>query len=325
MFSISPYQEGRNNIKGVVYNKGDETGAPVAEITFQPVNPNAPKEGEARSYIAKVNKKLLAGNGVARQYTVKLTHELSGKRGDTSSTLNVYPAIAEDEVTKLDRQFGAFATYGNDFFFNFTPPSGRNIAPDQFAFYFKTDGDAQDRGPMPGLKAEKSDKLTFPSRATEASLKIVWINPITKEEVAVFPEKTVKIKQTAPTISTNFTNESIAGDEILSCRISNIKLIAPSVGGGKTAKVEFSVDVDQVSVKQNYRIVGKPSYTQDGDVVTVDFRLQGEPNEEGWAKGNVTLKLTAIATNPENGVKSEPVKKTFTFKVSKKIETDDGF
>ncbi len=325
MFSISPYQEGRNNIKGFVYNKGDETGAPVAEVTFQPTSPNAPKEGEARSYIAKLNKKLLGGNGVARQYTVKLSHELSGKRGDTTATLNVYPTVSEDEVTKLERQFGAFATYGTDFFFNFTPPSGRNIAPDQFAYYFKTDGDQQDRGASPGLKAERSDKLTFPSNAKEATLKIVWINPITKEEVAVFPEKTVKIKQTAPSISTNFTNESIAGDEVLSCRITNIKLSAPTIGNGKNAKVDFSVEVEQVQVKQNYRIVGKPTFNQDGEVVTVDFKIQGEPNEDGWAKGNVTLKFTAIATNPENGVKSDPVKKTFTFKVNKKIEAENDY
>jgi len=325
MFSISPYQEGRNNIRGMVYNKGDETGAPVAEITFQPANPNAPAEGEARSYIAKVNKKLLAGNGVPRQYTVKLVHELSGKQGDTTALLNVYPTIQEDEVTKLERQFMAFATYGTDFFFNFTPPSGRNIAPDQFAYYFKTDGDAQDRGLLPGLKAERSDKLTFPSSANEATLKIVWINPITKEEVAVFPEKTVKIRQTAPSISTNFSSESIAGDDVLSCRIANIKLVAPTVGGDKLATVNFSVEVDQVQVKQNYRILGKPSFTMDGDKVTVDFKIQGEPNEDGWAKGTVTLKMTAIATNPENGVKSEPVRKTYTFKVNKKIEVEDNF
>jgi hypothetical protein len=323
--SISPYQDNGNIIKGSVFNKGDETGSPVAEITFEPVNANPPPNGESRAYIGKVNKQLLAGNGIARQYTVKLKHELMGKQGDTTATLNVYPTINEDEVKKLGIQFEAFGTYGNDFFFNFTPPSGRNVAPDQFGYYFKTDGDAQDRGLVPGLKAERSDKLTFPSNAKEASLKIVWIDPITKKEVAVFPEKTIQIKQTAPGISTNFANESIAGDDVLSCRISNIKLQAPPVGDGKFANVDFTVDVDQVLVKQNYRIVGKPNVTRDGESVTIDFKLQGEPNEDGWAKGTVTLKMVAVATNPGNGVKSEPVRKTYSFRVNKKIETEDDF
>jgi len=324
-FSISPYQDNGNVIKGFVYNKGDETGSPVAEVTFQPVNANPPPNGESRAYIGKVNKQLLAGNGIARQYTIKLKHELMGKSGDTTATLNVYPTIAEDEVKKLGIQFEAFGTYGNDFFFNFTPPSGRNVAPDQFGYYFKTDGDAQDRGLVPGLKAERSDKLTFPANAKEATLKIVWKDPITGQEVAIFPEKNIKIKQTAPSISTNFASESIAGDDVLSCRISNIKLQAPPIGDGKFATVDFTVDVDQVQVKQNYRIVGKPTVTRDGETVTIDFKIQGEPNEDGWAKGTVTLKLVAIASNPGNGVKSEPVRKTYSFKVNKKIEVDDGF
>lgn len=323
-FSISPYQDNGNVIKGSVFNKGDETGAPVAEITFEPVSQNPPPNGESRAYIGKVNKQLLAGNGIARKYTIKMKHELMGKQGDTTATLNVYPTISEDEVTKLGRQFQAFATYGNEFFFNFTPPSGRNVAPDQFGYYFKTDGDSQDRGLVPGLKAERSDKLTFPSNAKEATLKIVWIDPISKNEVAVFPEKTVQIKQTSPGITTNFASESIAGDDVLSCRISNVKLSAPSIGDGKFAKVDFSVDVDQVQVK-GYRTVGKASVTKDGETVSINFKIQGEPNEDGWAKGTVSLKMTAIATNPENGVKSEPVRKTYSFRVNKKIEVEDDF
>ncbi len=324
-FSISPYQDGANNIRGAVFNKGDETGAPVAEIVFEPANSNPPPNGESRAYIGKVNKKLLAGNGIARQYTIKLSHELMGKQGDSTATLNVYPTINEEDVKRLGIQFGALATYGNDFFFNFTPPSGRNVAPDQFGYYFKTNGDAQERGLIPGLKAERTDKLSFPPNATEASLKIVWIDPITKEEVNIFPEKTVNIIQQGPNVATNFAQENIAGDDVLSCRISNIKLTAPSIGDGKVANVDFSVEVDQVQVKQNYRVVGKPNLTKEGDSYTIDFKIQGEPNEDGWAKGNVTLKLNAVAINPENNVKSEPVRKTYTFRVNKKIETEDEF
>lgn len=326
MFSISPYQEGRNNIRGVVYNKGDQTGAPVAEITFQPSNPNAPAEGEARSYVGKVNKKLLAGNGIARQYAVKIIHELSGKQSDTTAILNVYPTLNEDEVVKLERQFNAFASYGNDFFFNFTPPSGRNVAADQFGYYFKTDADQQDRGLIPGLKAERSDNLSFPSGAKEASLKIVWVNPITKEEIAVFPEKTVSIKQAPPSIGVLQAQYNVAGDDVLSVRVSNLRVPAPSIGNGKTASVEFTSELSPSDIQvRGYSLVGKPTITKDGETYTVDFKLRGEPNDEGYAKGNVKLMLIAFAVNPENGVKSEVVRKPYNITINKKIETEDNF
>lgn len=324
--SISPYRDGNNTLKGFVFNKNDETGAPVAQIVFTPASETAPPNGGSRSYVAKVNKQLLAGNGIARQYTVKLSHELMGKQGDTTATLNVYPTVNEDEVIKLERQFMAFANYGNDFFFNFTPPSGRNVAPDQFGYYFKTDGDAQDRGLVPGLKAERSDNLNFPSNAKTASLKIVWIDPITKEEVPVFPEKTVDIKQTPPSIGVLQAQSNIGGEDVLSIRISNIRVPAPSVGEGKNANVEFSAELSPSDIQvRGYSLVGKPTVTKDGETYTVDFKLRGEPNDEGYAKGNVKVMLIAFAINPENGVKSEVVRKPYTITINKKIEAEDDF
>ncbi len=257
--------------------------------------------------------------------------EISYDKISTQSNLYVYNTIIEEEVNNLGIQFDNLATYGTDFFFQYTPPSGNNIEANQFAIYFKTDADSKDRGALPGHNANRSDRLTFPPSAFEASLEIVWINPITKKEVAIFPKKTVKIRPTTPTISTSFSSEYIAGDDVLSCRISNIELIAPSLGEYKLSKVDFSVEVDDYDVKvlTNYKIIGEPSFRIDDDNAavdfkynnaTVDFKIMGEPARDGWAKGIVELKMTAIAINPINGVKSEPVRKTYSFKVNKKIE-----
>ncbi len=320
--SISPFQENANKVFGFIYNKGDETGAPVAELTFEPEGVPA-TQGGVKRFIAKSNKPLLAGNGMPRKYTVKIVHDLMGKQGDSTATLNVYPAIDENEVRKLETNFAIFASFENDFFFNFTPPSGRNIAPDQFGYYFKTDADAQERGLVPGLKAEKSDKLTFPAKAKEASLKIVWVDPVSKEEVEVFPEKTVTIKQAPPSISVAQAQNSIAGDDVLSIRVSNIRVTAPIIG---TANLEFGASLKPSDVQvRGYTLIGDPTIVKDGESYSVDFKLRGEPNEDGFAKGNINLTLTAFAVNPTNGVRSEVIRRPYTIMVNKKIESDDNY
>ncbi len=325
--SISPYRQGANQITGFVYNESDvAAGEPVAQISFEPVTEEEPPAGGSRAYYGRVNQKLTPGpNGNPRRYALKLTHALSGKTGDTSSVLTIYPTIVEANIQDLANRFDALAAYGNYMNFNYIPPSGNKILSDQFCFKFKTDTDPQDRGCQRGYSAKNTDKLFFDANASKASLEIVWKDPITGVEVPIFPLKEVSIKQSSPKILVNNATSSIGGaEDRLKIRVTNIKISHPNVGvendPNRQANIDLSVELKKVRVTQNYRASGKPKVTIKDNIVTVEFDLVGEPDEDAWAKGSVDLKLTAIATNPINKKQSRPTKKTYSIKIRKKFD-----
>ncbi len=333
--SISPYRPGGGNIiTGFVYNKSDVAGVePIAQISFVPVTEEEPPAGGSRAYYGEVDRILDAGpDGSPRMYMLKLTHNIAGaaKPGDTSAVLTIYPTIVEANVEELANRFDALASYGSYLNFNFMPPSGNKILSDQFCFKFKTDADVQDRGCQRGYSAKNSDGLYFGANASTASLEIVWKDPITDVEVPIFPLKEVSIKQSSPKIRVNNASSSIGGTtDRLKIRVTNIKIIYPNIGvendPNKKANIDLNVEIKKVRVTQNYRAAGKPKVTIKDNMVTVEFDLVGEPDEDAWAKGTVELKLTAIATNPINKKQSRPATKTYKIKIRKKFEPIDTY
>ena len=326
-FSISPYRTGgQNEITGSVYDEVEGTaGAPLAKVNIKPISDAEPENGSSRAYIATIDKNLLSGeNGTPRRYLVKMNHKLLSKSSDSTAVLTVYPAQNEEDVNRMNLVFNALATYGNTLFFNYQPPSGRNILPERFGYYFSTDADAQEAGLRPGFTAERSDGLVFPPEATEATLQIVYKDPISGNETEIFPAKTVPIRQDQPKISTNFAQVNVAGQDRLKVRISNITLKSPVTGqDGTDANITVNVEIDKVKVSDTYKAVGKPTYTIKDGKMTVQFDLMGDPDENGLARGTVDLRITALATNPINGKVSEAATKRYSARIKHKIEQEE--
>jgi hypothetical protein len=328
-FSIAPYRDGQNTLIGEVFNEVEGTvGQPVAKVQFTPVSDIAPASGGSRDYYGKLDRKLMSGeNGIPRRYLVKLSHKLMAKQDDSVSVLTIYPSLIEKEVNKMKNRFKAMARYGRNLIFNFIPPSGRNILPEQFGYYFKTDADAQDRGLTPGFTAERKDNLVFTADAKSASLRIVWTDPITGEELEVFPEATFEIKQASPKIQTGRMQTDIAGDERLKVLVSSLGFTRADIGGSdenQKSDVVVTAEIEKVKVV-GYKATGKPKVQVTEDNFKLSFDLVGEPDEDGRVRGTVKIKLTAIATNPLNGSVSKPVSRSITVKISKKVETEEDY
>lgn len=326
-FQIAPWRTGMNVISGAVYDKeSGGAGQPLANIIFEPVSENNPAEGQSRDYYATVDKKLSSGNGVPKEYLIILKHSIVPNEAKKEINLTVFPTQIEEDVTKLANQFKALAYYGQQMFFEFPPPSGQKIAPGQFAIYYKTDADAQGKR-ISGLNADRDDKLNFASNANTATLEIVWIDPISKKELPIFPETTVDIKQKQPGISTSFATDEVGGEDQLSARIQNIKIAAPTYDPNdpnKKSDINFRI-IDADVKSQGYTLVGTPKSTiSDDNSVQINMILTGEPDDEGRAKGEVTVRMEATSVNPENGKTSEPTVKTYTFPFSKKLDTGGG-
>jgi chemotaxis protein CheY-P-specific phosphatase CheC len=325
--SISPYQGDANVIRGTVHDAASGTSSqPVANITFKRVSEGATTNGGNADYIATIDKELSAGaNGGPRTYKIKLTHQLQGKSETKEPSLFVFPAKVEEKIRNLQAKLNALSVYGEQLFFNFEPPSGNKIAPEQFGYYFKTDADPQDRGLVNGLSAERADNLYFSADMKKASLRIVWTDPISKEEIDIFPKYEFKIAQSEPGIATinQQISQSVDGD-MVRVRVSGINVTAPKIGkegSSQEAEVSITLDAPQVRVP-GFSVVGKPTIVLKGGQAQIDFTLRGEPDDDGNIRGTVVIRGSAVAINPINGVQSNP--RPINISVGIKTKADKG-
>lgn len=323
--TMTNYKQGQSTLSGTVHRESDGPNSePVAKINFTQVNKdeNATTAGN-REFIATVDKKLSAGSGASpRRYIVKIAHSAQSKKNEKTSMLTVYPALVEANINTLKQKFSGLAVYGKRFFFNFEPPSGNKIQPEQFCYYFKTDADPQERGCVAGIGATVNENLFFGANAKKASLRIVWNDPITKQQVDVFPMQEVTIKQSSPNLTITNQSVNVQGDDRLRVTISGLKVAAPEIGSSDPSKVaNLNVEAGDVKVSiKGYRLAGKVTPVLKGSDLTLQMELIGEPDEDGNIKGKVELKIKATATNPLNGATSEQVQKTINFSVNKKVD-----
>lgn len=328
--NISPYQGNNNIVRGTIHDAAaGSSSQPVANITFKPVAGITPTNGGIADYIGTVDKELLAGtNGGPRNYIIKVTHQLQGKSDTKEPQLVVFPALVEDKIRALQATVNVLAVYGQQLFFNFEPPSGNKIQPEQFGYYFKTDADSQERGLTTGLNATRADNLYFSADMKKASLRIVWTDPITKNEVDIFPKYDFNIKQSEPGISSigMQTNLSVDGDAV-KVRLSGINVTSPNIGkegSDEKASVDVTLGNPQVRIP-GYSIVGKPTITIKGGQAQIDFTLRGEPDDDGNIRGTVVITGNASAINPVNGAQSNPAPFNINVNVKTKAESSDNF
>lgn len=327
--NISPYQGSANIIRGTVHDAAAGTSSqPVANVTFKLAGDKEPTNGGGADYIGTVDKALPASsNGSPRHYILKVTHQLQGKEFVAEPQLVVFPAIVDEKVRILKAKLDALSIYGQELFFNFEPPSGNKIQPEQFGYYFKTDADPQDRGKSPGLAASRSDNLYLSSDMKEASLRIVWTDPITKEEVDIFPKYDFKIKQGEAGVSSINQQVSFSGDgDQVKVRVTGIIINAPNIGkegSDEKAKVELSLGNAQVRIP-GYSIVGKPKVEVKNGKAQIDFTLRGEPDDDSYVRGTVAIPGTSVSINPINGVQSVPAPFNINVQVRYKVVQENN-
>lgn len=328
--NISPYQGNNNIVRGTIHDAASGSSSQaVANITFKPAAGIAPTNGGIADYIGTVDKELPAGtNGGPRNYIIKVTHQLQGKSDMKEPQLVVFPALVEDKIRALQATVNVLAVYGQQLFFSFEPPSGNKIAPEQFGYYFSTDADPQERGLTTGLNATRADNIYLNADMKKASLRIVWTDPITKNEVDIFPKYDFNIKQSEPGISSigMQINTSVDGDAV-KVRLSGINVTSPNIGkegSDEKARVEVSLGNPQVRIP-GYSIVGKPTITIKGGQAQIDFTLRGEPDDDGNIRGNVVITGNASAINPVNGAQSNLAPFNINVSIKTKAEKADNF
>lgn len=322
-FDVDPYKEGQSQITGYVYNKGDEGGSPVGKVDFKLVENQA--EARSQQFIGTVDRILEAAGGGPREYTLKMVHALGTEENSIVKDLTVFPSIVQNDVDNLQQRISAYAEYGQFLVFNHIPPSGNKILPEQFGFYFSTDADPQPRGLIKGYTAEVADKLYFPAEAKTAKFKLVWIDPITEDEIDIVPEKSFEIIQAAPSAPnlSNIQTFEYGEDDYIDLEVTGIKMDPSSISTGAEgakAKVQVTGKVTSVDVTSGYTADGDPEISMDPEGrVTIKLSIVGEPDEDGFAIGTVKVKLFFTATNPVNGkvsantVKTIPIRVNFEF------------
>jgi hypothetical protein len=191
-FTISPYQgEGQNSISGNVFE--DQACTKLAgKMIFKPLNATPPASGGSREYIGTMDKELKGGNGgAASVYYAKLNHQISSKSGEKIIKLNIFPANFDSGTNDLNKKIGFSSYYNYNLNFVYTPSSGNKIKQDQFKTKFKRDIDPSEKI-LTGYSVKAADNFTLSPQTKNASLKIVWQDPITQREVELYSKNDIK-------------------------------------------------------------------------------------------------------------------------------------
>lgn len=194
LMTMSPYQgEGRNILNGNIYEDQGMTRL-AGRLNFKPLNATPPAQGASREFIATMDKELKGGtNGNESVYYAKVTHQIGGKAVDKIVKLHIFPTSYEAANKELNNKIGFSSYYNYNLNFVYSPSSGNKIKPDQFKVMFKRD-DEPNEIVVTGYSIKPSDpvKLTLKPKTKNASLKIVWQDPITQKEVTLFNKSDIK-------------------------------------------------------------------------------------------------------------------------------------
>ncbi|MDX9791853.1 MAG: hypothetical protein RBT61_13570, partial [Candidatus Kapabacteria bacterium] len=316
---ISPYQPNQNQIEGTVM---DAAGNRVASINFVPLDEIAgmnfakPVPNERRMYRATVDKVLPPG-----KYEFSVVHRLSGKVSPPENKiLEVFPSSLTDaSANKIKSEVPIFAFYGYPLVFAAEPSSGGKIKPNEFRIYVTTDNDAQ-RAPIEGLSVTNAAGIRFTPESKRVNIKIAWSQPYTNNEIELFDFGT-NIKQEDPAINVNSVRTSFSGTSAkFKVSISGITVVPPITGDDtKKAVVNISIqgEPQKIDGLGQYGFATEPILDGDPDSgYEIEFEMQGKL-EPGQSKirGTVMLNIVGTATNPVNGVRSDPAQRALTIPI----------
>lgn len=310
---VYPDIENENSISGIVY--GLDTDGKQYEVTKLSFDKNSDATNSNLLQLIATSDRILKPNN----YIVKLIYNSNDKNVEVESKLKIFQAIDDEKNRNLEYIITASVVYGEQFYFYFSPSSEGYIPANQFKFYFNTDNDSE-KIQLIGLQANRTHDLFFPATAKTASFRIVWIDPISKEETDIFPEFTTDIKQKEPDFSSINSTIDLIGINNVKVKINNLFYSRPSTGDGEIiADVNIKDVVSQIRVP-GYELIGEPvvRYFQD-NLFDVEFNMKGEPNKHGILRGTIVLKFSLEATNPINGVVSGARRANIQFPVNKRI------
>ncbi len=305
-FSISPYQSTGNIIEGRVL---DERGAQVAMVRetaldqISGLGVSAPAFGNKREFRGVIDKTLPAGN-----YKIEIKHRLGGKEASNISYLEIFDSKLEKEADFKGR-IEAFASYGSSLMFNYPEPSKGKIQTNQFKIYLSSDK-SQDKKEVTGT-AVKFGEFTCSPDIKNANVKIVWVQPFTFQEFALFEDSFV-IRQEAPTLDKPiiYVSECPGTLSKFKVRIDDIKILQPAASEKDPANVRLEVS-GSPSIEdglKGYSFATEPMVQGDEKtgVYTMEFEISGKP-EKNMSKVTTTLSIPCKiwAENQLNGVKSE--------------------
>jgi hypothetical protein len=313
-FDISPYQGTANVVTGRVI---DATGNNVARLDLTPLDQiasldiPAPVNGGKRLYRASVNEVLPAGN-----YKIEITHQLSGKSKSEEIDFDVFETgLTEESELALNQRLDVFAYYGYPMAFSVEPKSGGKIRADQFKIFVNTDDNPQ-REPYSGLAVSQEDAIKLTPESKQVSVKVVWEQPYTENEVVLFDERTVNIKQEAPAIATLRMVYDFSGTAAkIKVRIDNITVSGSATGSkdqpNSRVKVDIGGDPEIQDGLKGYNFTIEPQILEAGEnSYSIELELGGELERgQDKLKGTIMVPVRAVAINPVNGVASEAITK----------------
>lgn len=327
-FAIAPFQgAGSNQVEAIVK---DESGSTVARANLRPLDEIVasaakPAPGGKRTYRAVLDRELPEG-----KYTILMTHRLGSMPPATAEIdLDVFktgltPTNENELVSRLN-----LIGYGDQFLvFNFVPNSGGKIRPEQFRIYLTTDLEQQ-RPPIQGLSVIGEKAIFLSCKTKEATIKVVWQQPITGTELDIFPLKTIDVVQKEPKINT--AEISIIPSEISGGRyritIKKIKVTQPRDGQTSTSSADVNLKASgNVTFKGDFdgtaNLVTDPEIVLEDETYTLtfDISLSNIPRDKPFLDGSIVLTIIGEAYNKCNGQRSKPATKNLTANLSLEVK-----
>jgi len=327
-FAITPWRgEGQNIIDARVV---DNNGSNVSGIDMKPLDQIA-GTGSSQAVLGK--EKYFRGTLKSQlspgEYTIKIDHKLSGKQDSKDVKLVVFKTGLTPESEKtLKNGIGYLAFFGKKMaIMNAVPTSGLKIKPEQFRSYVYTDQEQQ-KPPYNGYTLSNENGVFLSCKAKTVTLRITWIQPYTNQEIDLFPETKLDIRQEKPRINTmdKQDNVSQSGNRVkLTAR--GIRIGKPSDGNDQTSTADVEVKSGKATLESRLQglvdIASEPTIEKDGDLYNVTLDLSVNlPRGTDMINGTVKIPIKAQATNRCAGLQSDWEEKTIT--CSFKYEQERG-
>ena len=310
-FSISPWQgEEKHIIDGRVI---DNNGSNVSGIDMKAVETLAGSGisqavlGKDKWFRGTVKTALSPG-----EYTVQVDHILWGEQDSKTMKLVVFKTGLTPESEKTLRNgLGYLAFFGKKMAVtNAVPTSGLKIKPEQFRTYIYTDLE-QEKPPFNGYTIANENGVFLDCQAKNVTLKITWIQPFTNQEIPLFPETKLDIRQEKPRINTMDKQDNIiqSGNRV-KVTARGIRIGKPSDGKDQTSTADVEVKTGKATLETRLQglvdIATEPTIEKDGDLYNVSFDLSVNlPKGTDMINGMVKVPIRAQATNKCAGLQSD--------------------
>lgn len=304
--TITPYQEGQNQIDGFVYEDQAMTKL-VGKMTYKPLSATPPPPGGSREYVMTFDRELKGGsNGAESVYYVKLVHTLQQRQSAPKVVkMHIFPKDFESSNKEINNRIALNNFYCYKVIFQYTPSSGNKIKPDQFKIKFKRDHDASETI-VTGYTAKSTDNLVYMPNTKSAYVKIVWQDPISQKEVTLYERNDITLKLTEPTLDKSGVQAaSSPSKKDIFVSVSGLKLKdnnnycedMKSTYKAKVIKIESDLGT----------IVGQPGdLTINENIIDpFSFSVSGSFKRRQYVEGSakVTLQLTIIGSNGATSTK----------------------